>query len=173
MTHQKIILEGLSSQLRPFAEKYFDYIVGLPTDARPADEKPRTGIQILLEEADTRNLTNFPVYSPSEAAVRFASKKVDFAQSHKHFSSQNSADPKKMRFAGCVAIEINGQIIYASTSGLKAEEDVAISIMMLHHLTGLSTAQICENIVYHGGLLPDCFKDKKHYLHKFLFVEKH
>ena len=153
------------------ATKLFEKFVNMPKDVRP-DDKERTGIQVLVWEPGTRNLVMASIKEPSEAAKFFAVEKAVRSHTLDHCSSANSADPSKMKFPGSVSVKfvhpggISRSILVASVSGLKSEEDVAISVAILAKIFGSSFVEACEHV---AGELPDWYgnHDKSYFM--FLF----
>jgi len=122
-------------------------------------------MQIYIREPDTRNLIFAPIFNPTCAAQAFSVEKAVRSHLLGDFSSQNSANPEKMQFAGSVTVYLVGVYIQVSSSGLLTPEDVAISVMLQARIWQLSPAHICEHIQKNGGLLPECFDDGNHYLY--------
>ena len=87
---------------------------------------------------------------------------------HGDYSSQNSADPAKLCYTGCVSVKMRGQVIQASCSGLESEEDAAGSVIILASLFQVTAKEICDNVLKHHGQLPDEFFDRYHYLNWIL-----
>lgn len=165
-----IVLSQKREQIAKVAKEIYDKIISVSKDRRP-DEKQRTGIRVLVREQDTRNLVFVSVYEPSEASQFFAVEKAVRAGMGNDHSSQNSRDHSRLRYSGCVSIVIEGPVsIQASVSGLMEEEDVAVAIAVLSSITGLTTSQVIENIDMYIGELPDCFKQKDHYLCEILGI---
>lgn len=165
----KIDLQEKRQGLVELLTKSFFELITLPKEVRP-DEKERTGIQVLIREPDTRNLLFFSIGIPSEAAIFFSGEKAVRSHIKGDFSSQNSADPKKMEYAGSVTMAIGGTTIQASASGMKAEEDVALMIRALAYIFNVDTKDVCCHIEVNKGRLPDCFFLPSHYLFKFLYL---
>lgn len=145
-----------------FAQQIFDKILGL---LGRNDDKERTGIQVLVREPRTRNLLFFPVYSPSEAAQFFATEKAIRSYFLSHATSQNSEAPTRMEFAGSLTVYENEDYLQVSTSGLKAEEDVVVSLLLLAAILQEKPIEIRKRIEAEGGILPECFNDETHYLY--------
>jgi hypothetical protein len=148
------------------ATELFEKFVSMPWDVR-SDNKERTGIQVLVWEPGTRNLVMVSIKEPSEAARFFAVEKAVRSIQYGHMSSENSADPDIMQFPGSVSIFPNNfsgideeeGTLTASVSGLKAEEDVAISVAILAKIVKSPFYLVCEKIIQHDGALPDWFCD--------------
>ncbi len=143
----------------------------MPKDVRP-DDKERTGVQVLVWEPLIRNLVTVSIKEPSEAARFFAVEKAVRAFTNLDFSSENSAFPDYMMFAGSVSLPIGYSdidMLVASTSGLKAKEDVAISVAILSEITGLSIIDVCKNIDNSGGCLPNWYHEENKVYFQFLF----
>jgi NCAIR mutase (PurE)-related protein len=158
------------------ATELFEKFVNMPKDVRP-DDKERTGIQVLVWEPGTRNLVIVSIKEPSEAAKFFSVEKAVRSHVLSDMSSQNSANPPTMEFAGSLSVFIdelpgdeNGAgILRASTSGLTAEEEAAVSASVLARITGKSFVEICDSVRDFGGDLPDWYhKEDKGYF-QFLF----
>lgn len=176
---QKMIdLNAKRQDVIAVATELFEKFVSMSKDVR-SDDKKRTGIQVLVWEPGTRNLVMISAKDPSEAAKFFSIEKAVRAECNFDHSSQNSANPGKMQFAGSVALQMNeipgfgnlsgNAILVASTSGLKEEEDVAVSIAILSKITGLTFKEVCNIIDLNDGLLPDwCYNETKGYF-QFLF----
>ncbi|MFZ4632287.1 MAG: hypothetical protein ACOYL8_03770 [Patescibacteria group bacterium] len=160
------------------ATEVFEKFVGMPRSVRP-DDKERTGIQVLVWEPGTRNLVMVSIKEPSEAAKFFAVKKAVRSNDLSDMSSQNSAHPPTMQFAGSLSVfldELPGHegekgILRASTSGLTAEEDAAVSAAVLAKVTDNSFVEICNNVDNSNGGLPDWYwqdeEDRSYF--QFLF----
>ena len=160
----------LRSELASTATFWFNIITDLPQGVR--EDKIRTGVQVVIGDMESRNFVDFPIYKPSDQGVHFVSEKITRMNVVGHFSSGNSADEAKMRFPGAIAIIVNGIKYSAGASGLKSEEDVFLAIMMLSQALEMSPREICSNIREHGGKLPECFSDEKHYLYAFVHSAK-
>ena len=168
MIEQIIVdLKDKESQISEIGTKVFDRIIGLPTDVRPADEKPRTGIQIYIRQPGTRNSAFVSVYSPSKDAMTFSVEKSVRTEMKGDWSSQNSAEPDIMRFAGCIVVIYNGIVYHCSVSGLKAPEDVATAVITLADVLGVSIEYVLECVKTNFGLLPEEFHTG-HYLNQIL-----
>lgn len=158
------------------ATEVFEKFVGMPKDVRP-DDKERTGIQVLVWEPGTRNLVMVSIKEPSEAARFFAVEKAVRSHVLSDMSSDNSAHPPTMQFAGSLSVFINelprsggGEgILRASTSGLTAEEDAAVSAAVLAKVTGNSFVEICDSVNDFGGELPDWYDEEDRGYFQFLF----
>lgn len=120
-------------------------ITKLPKSIRP-DDKERTGIQIFVRVPGTRNLIYFPISEPSEAAKVFSIEKAIRSAILNNATSEESADPSIMQYAGSVTICLDGVEYQVSVSGLKAEEDVAVAVIVLSKILNVSTMFICEEI---------------------------
>ncbi|NVN97035.1 hypothetical protein HXX01_02265 [Candidatus Nomurabacteria bacterium] len=164
-------LIGRRTQFIELATKLFDEITNLPKEVRPLDDKPRTGIQIYLREAETRNSIFASIYQPSEQAQSFSVEKAVRSETLGDFSSQNSENPEKMKFRGSLSILFHRGMIQASCSGLSGDEDAAISLRLLKNLTGFSTEFIIGHIVRNEGMVPDCFFERGHYLYKLIYAD--
>jgi hypothetical protein len=177
-TMKMIDLNAKRQEITDVATEIFEKFVNMPQDVRP-DDKERTGIQVLVWQPGTRNLVLVSVKEPSEAARFFAIEKAVREDTHGHYSSENSAEPKFMMFAGSISLQMDeipgfeelghDAVLTASTSGLKAEEDVAVSAAILAKLTGLSIDEICENVNFNDGVLPDWYYDEDKGYFQFLF----
>jgi hypothetical protein len=154
--------------LKEIAQVIFETITGLPKDIR-SDDKERTGIKILLREIGTRNLILESINKPSEAAQFFAIEKAVRSEMLKHYASQNSEDSTKMRFAGSITLNyLNKTLLQCSVSGLKAEEDVFIAVILLARASKTPVSYVIDMIELGRGELPDQFKQEGHYLNKML-----
>lgn len=87
--------------IQKLGKELFDRITNLPQEIRP-DDKPRTGIQIVARELETRNIVMESIYEPSEAARFFAVEKSVRTECYKHVTSRQSKNPENMKFAGNV-----------------------------------------------------------------------
>jgi hypothetical protein len=132
------------------------------------DEKKRTGIQVFIQEPETRNANYASIINPSRMAKILVVEKATRANVLGHFSSQNSRDPERMRFEGAVTARFDGITIQASTSGLQGPEDVLVSVMILASIFEKTALEICTNIAQNGGELPHEFFEIKNYLFKLL-----
>lgn len=157
------------------ATEIFEKFINLPKDQRP-DEKERTGIQVLVWQPGTRNLVIVSVGKPSEAAQFFAIEKAVRSRVLSDMSSQNTEHEPSLQYAGSVSVFLNeleghhGEegILCASVSGLKAEEDAAISAAVLAKVTGTSFLDICNSVNNYSGYLPDWYEGERDYF-EFLF----
>lgn len=158
------------------ATEVFEKFVNMPKSIRP-DEKERTGIQVLVWEPGTRNLVMVSIKEPSEAARFFAVEKAVRSHILSDMSSDNSASPSVMQFAGSLSIFLGGLpgyaggegILRASTSGLTAEEDAATSAAVLAKITGRSFADVCDSVNAFDGRLPDWYDEQNRGYFEFLF----
>lgn len=158
------------------ATELFEKFVNMPKDVRP-DDKERTGIQVLVWEPGTRNLVMVSVKEPSEAARFFAVEKAVRSHVVSDMSSGNTAHPPALQFAGSLSVFVNelpkkvgGEgILRASTSGLTAEEDAAISAAVLAVATGNSFVEICDSVNEYGGVLPHWYDEEDRGYFQFLF----
>ncbi len=175
---ENIIIEDKRALIQQLGTELFEKIINLPSDIR-FDEKPRTGIQIVARETATRNLVMVSIKEPSEAARFFAVEKTVRTESLCHATSGDSQNPDAMQYAGCVIYlpKEEGMFPYhVSVSGLKAEEDVAIALIILSRIIDKSVSEVTENIMMAGegmfnedlGTLPEEIFDKQHYLYKLL-----
>lgn len=152
------------------AQRYFHYITSLPLDIRPVapDAKIRTGLRVFLREPEPvggqRNQIAVSAFLPSVDAEIFAIEKAVRSWTLGDYSSQNSADPEKLRFAGCVTVKFRDQIIQCSCSGLSEKEDAGGAVIILADLLQAPPINICDNVRGHDGLLPEEFFDRYHYL---------
>jgi len=151
------------AEILAIAEHWFDVITNLPGRT---DLKERTGIQVLIREPGTRNLIFGSVREPSETAMFFAAEKAVRSYLFGHSTSQKSESIERMEFADSVGIMFgDGTELQASVSGLKAEEDTAVAVILLANILSQAPIAICKNIIGNGGKLPECFFDKNHYLY--------
>lgn len=97
------------------ANFWFNEIMKLPDDIRN-DTKERTGISVYIRQPGTnkRNSIHFSVRQPSQDAQDFAVEKAVRFYVLGHFSSQNSADERKLHFPGSLTLEIEGELIQVS-----------------------------------------------------------
>jgi hypothetical protein len=154
--------------LNDVAQYYFDKIVELPKEIR-SDDKERTGIKYLIREIGTRNLILDSVGKPSEAAQFFAIEKAVRSETLGHATSQNSADPDKMKFPGSVTMNyLNKTFLQCSVSGLKGEEDVFVAVVLLANAFKVPVSYVIEMVELSGGELPWQFKKEGHYLYDLL-----
>lgn len=136
-----------------FVKELYNNFITLPKDVRD-DEKMRTGIKILIREIGTSNVILESIGIPSEAAQFYAIEKAVRSETLGHAASQNSANPEKKKFAGSITV-FNHQV---SVSGLKADEDVFISIAVMAKILGENIEFVISEIESKGGLLPEwCF----------------
>lgn len=157
------------------ATEMFEKFVSMPKSVRP-DEKERTGIQVLVWEPGTRNLVMVSIKEPSEAAKFFAVEKAVRSHILSDMSSNDSAHPPTMQFAGSLSVfldELPGHadeegILRASTSGLTAEEDAATSAAILAKITGVPFSKICDSVNNYGDL-PDWYNEENRSYFQFLF----
>lgn len=157
------------SELQNLAKDIFDYLVGLPQDVRP-DEKPRTGIQVLLRETDYRSdeLINFPVYNPSDRAQYFAVEKSLRTEAYGDATSQNTENEKEKKFRGCITVSLEDYVLHSSVSGLYGSEDVAIAIILAARATNSSIDNVLRNIMRRDGKLPRELSQHGHYLYELM-----
>ena len=175
-----INLNEKKENIEIIATKLFEKFTGTSGNIR-LDQKERTGIQVLVWQVNTKNFVMVPVKKPSVATQFFAIEKAVRAEVESDYTSQDSADLELMKYAGSISIPMNevpgfeklddDVLLTASTSGLKAEEDVAISIAVLAEITGLFFREICELVLFYSRRqsLPDWYfkKDKSYF--SFLF----
>ena len=172
-----IDLDSKRQDIIAVATEVFEKFVGMPKDLRP-DDKERTGIQVLVWEPGTRNLVMASVKEPSEAAKFFVVEKAVRTHVNGHSSSADSEVIADLQFAGSLNVfldELPGHegednvFLYASTSGLTAEEDVAVSVAILSKISGATFAEVCDSVREYGGRLPDWYDEKKRGYFQFLF----
>ncbi|MDD2680986.1 MAG: hypothetical protein PHE20_02655 [Patescibacteria group bacterium] len=173
-----INLDERRQEIVGVATKLFKKFVSMPKDVRP-DDKERTGIQVIVWEPGTRNLVMGSIEEPSEAARFFAIEKAVRSHMLSDMSSGNSANPDSMEFAGSVSIfyshpEKKGEklqegILRVSTSGLTAEEDVAVSVSIIARIIGCSFAETCQYIQACNGKLPAWYEEDNKGYFQFLF----
>ena len=164
-------LIGRKAQFIELATRLFDEITKLPKEVRPLDDKPRTGIQIFLREAGTRNSVFASIYQPSEQAQSFSVEKAVRSETLGDFSSQNSEDPDLMKFRGSLTILFHKGRMQTSCSGLSGDEDAAVSLRLHKLYTELPTDLLIEHIIKNDGMVPDCFFDRDHYLYKLIYAD--
>jgi hypothetical protein len=168
LSEKKELIQNLGKEL-------FDRITNLPQEIR-SDEKARTGIQIVAREEGTRNIVMVSIYEPSEAARFFAVEKTVRTECKEQLTSQDSEDPEFMQFAGSIIYicEDSDERFHTSVSGLKAEEDVLVSIIILSRIIEKSSKEIIKKIKdwkmgrISVGNLPNQLFDENHYLNTIL-----
>lgn len=163
-----IDLQDKRVELENLATKIFKEIVGLANYIRN-DNKTRTGIKVLVWEANTRNLLLFSVGDPSEAAQVFVVEKAVRAAVDHDYSSGNTANSEKMQFAGCVGLEVNGQFLQVSVSGLQEKEDVTIAIILLANLINENPWKTYK-IIQVTAVVPDFLKIENDYLGQIIKI---
>ncbi len=157
------------------ATELFEKFVNMPKDVRP-DDKERTGIQVLVWEPGTRNLVMVSVKEPSEAARFFAVEKAVRSETLNGASSGDSPDFDKMKFPGSISILLNDvpgssdfMKIVASTSGLKPDEDVAVSAAVIAQIIEEPFVKVCDNVHLNEGRLPGWYFSTNESYFQFLF----
>ncbi|QQG52748.1 MAG: hypothetical protein HY931_00755 [Candidatus Falkowbacteria bacterium] len=158
------------------ATEMFNKFVSMPPELR-SDDKPRTGIKVLVWEPGTRNLILFSVAEPSEAAQFFVVEKAVRSHILSDMSSQNSEHEPSLQYMGSLSVfldELEGRadkkgILLASTSGLKGEEDAAISASVLAEAADASFQDICDNVASNFGKLPFWYDSEDKSYFDFLF----
>lgn len=161
--------------IQKLGKELFEQITNLTQEIRP-DDKPRTGIQIVAREEGTRNIVMISIYEPSEAARFFAVEKTVRTECNGHLTSQESEDPEFMQFAGnvnYVCEDADLRIFHVSVSGLKAEEDVLIALIILSQIIEKPTDEVIKRIYElsmgrTNGILPNQLFDENHYLNTIL-----
>jgi hypothetical protein len=156
-------------ELHDVAKEIFDYLVGLPQDVR-FDEKPRTGIQVLLRNPDyqSEELITFPVYKPSDRAQYFVMEKSLRTELFGDATSQNTEKETEKKFRGCITVSLEDCMFHCSVSGLYGSEDVAIAIILSARATESSIDDVIYNIMRRDGKLPKEFSQPGHYLFELL-----
>jgi len=173
-----INLKEKQPALKALAERYFNRIMRESQETR-GDEKhdQRTGIQVLLKFLQTRDMINFPVYSPSPEAQHFASHKSGITEVNNVITSQDVENVKIFWFRGCISFRFpDGIVIHCSLSGLLGSEDVAGAIILMAEAKGTNVDIIINNIIdrrrfWHfgrKGKLPNEIFNPNHYLGKIL-----
>lgn len=174
-----INLNEKRNEVFEIASELFEKFTNMPKTVR-TDEKERTGVQVVVWEPGTRNLIMVSVGEPSEAARFLAVEKAVRANAYADGTSSESEVASLNRFAGALSIfwdfgeTEKGQgrsEIFASTSGLKSEEDVAISIAVLAKITGKKFSEICDIIFHCDGQLPTWYDSGNRSYFGFLFEE--
>lgn len=179
LSEKRELVQALGTQL-------FEHLTKLPSNIRQ-DEKERAGICIVAREIETRNLIIVSIKDPSEAARFFAIEKSVRTECYNTLTSQDSECPEKMQFAGCISYSLNNNksdladVLHISVSGLKAEEDVAVAIIIMSRILVVRISDVINNIKEiaetfdENGLLPNELFDKNHYLYDLLkkFDELH
>lgn len=144
----------------------YDRIMGISNEIRQ-DDKSRTGIQIYVREPGTRNSVLVSIYHPSETAQSLAVEKAVRSETLGDYSSQNSEDPKKMKFRGSLTAERGKTIIQASVSGMQGDEDVYTAAKVLMEVFSTTKGYICSQVLLNGGKLPEALSGHGHYLQLF------
>jgi hypothetical protein len=116
----------------------------------------------------TKNLILAKIGSPSENAQFYYIEKAVRSEGYGDYSSQNSEDPERMRFAGCVMVKVDDRKFQASVSGLKSDEDAYIAVRILAYALDLTVHYVLSNIKKHRGMLPFSFSEPGHYLRQKL-----
>jgi len=162
-------LNGWRNEITAAASRCFIHLVSLPESVRK-DEKKRTGIQVLVREPGTRNLVYESIYEPSEAAKFFSVEKAVRSYLRGDVSSTNSENPEKMEYTGSITyvVIVGEKYLQVSVSGLKAEEDVTIAIIVTAAVVKVPPLDIMKRIQEMGGKLPDVLFDKDGYLYRML-----
>ncbi len=168
----KINLAEKRELIQNLGKELFDRITNLPEEVR-YDDKPRTGIQIVARELGTRNLVMESIYEPSEAARFFAVEKTVRTECYRDITSQDSEDPEFLRFPGNVSYfkhDDRENKFHVAVSGLKAEEDVLIGLIILSRIIKKEVYEIISIFDHclRGGSLPDQLFDERHYLNSLL-----
>lgn len=173
----RIDLNSRRQEIIALAEQLFNEITSLPPEIRP-DEKPRTGIAVLvIDPNDQNNMLYFTIGEPSERARYLAVKKAVSSFIYSDVSSKNKENPLYLDFPGSLTFIDEGVgdfdiwTCQASVSGLKGEEDVAISTMILADIFQLTPRDVLINIKKNFGQLPKEFSQEGHYLRKILKLE--
>lgn len=162
--------------LRAIAAEIFDSITSVPAEIR-GNTKKSTGIYVLAGQPDSRNFVMFPIGEPPDVSRFFCTEKAARASVLGHYSSGNSRNPDRCRYAGCIVIltpnEVGGKILLlqCSISGLQENEDVAGSILVLSKFLGVNPQTICQWVQNNGGALPKELFWDGHYLNKLLFPQ--
>mgnify|MGYP007093113232 CR=1 FL=1 len=164
-----IDLEEKKSAIRYLGNQLFTMITRLPREIRK-DTKPRTGIQIFTRVIGTRNQISLPIRKPSKDAKIFVVEKSVRTEIKAHKTSQDSRDPSKQRYGGCISIFLGEDELHVSISGLKEEEDVAVAIIIMSKITGIGVDEVIKEILTDGGKLPDELFREGHYLNDLLNV---
>lgn len=148
-----IILKKKEPCIFELGKELFDKITTLPADVRPVDEK-RTGIQIYIRQLGTRNSAFVSVYSPSKDDITFSVEQSVRTEILGDYSSQDSANPDLMRFAGCVVMELDGIKYHSSVSGLKETENVYMAVVLMREVLGINIKSIVDYLYFYGAMLP-------------------
>ena len=167
MSFTKINLSLMRAEIISKATELFEKIVNVPVEIRP-DTSVRTGIQIFMREVGTRNSVFISIHKPSENAQTFSVEKAVRSETLGHYSSQNSEDPYQMKFRGSVTIDFATEKYQSSVSGLQGDEDVAVAVILLSLIFGLSVQFVIKKIMDKKGQIPECFFEKGHYLNLML-----
>ncbi len=189
-----INLQQKKQEILSLGRNLFHEIINLPRDVR-SDDKERTGINIVVRNPNDGDLIIIPIENPSEKIIFYSVEKITrmevsgedlfykklhpFSHTQKDsrarlsFSSQSTKDAEKFRYAGGIALgmELKERIsilLQVSTSGLKEEEDVLISLIVLCFLSGFSSRAVIEAIEAEGGEFPKEFKQKGNYLYNIV-----
>ncbi len=164
---ERIDLQARSAEVQALAAGWFRLMTSISPDIRQ-DIKPRTGIATCLWEKQVDDMDYFTVEQPSVRARILAVEKLVRTKGAGDYSSANTAIESQQKYPGCVAIPMSKQTIYVSVSGLKSEEDVALSVLILAYLFKISPRYVCKIIRQNHGILPVEFDDPNHYLYKFV-----
>lgn len=164
---KKINVESKSRAITYLGNKLFVYITTLPKDIRP-DKTQRTGVQLFMRVLGTRNQSSVSVKKPSKDAKIFAIEKSVRTETHAHKTSLDSEDVENMKFGGCIGFYIGDEEFHVSCSGLTAQEDTVISIIILSQIAGVFINDILDEIIRDGGKLPDEIFQEGHYLKELL-----
>ena len=168
----KFNVEQQRKKISYIGNKLFDQLISLPQEIRP-DKNPPTGIEIFVKIVGTRNQMTVSIKKPSKDAKIFAIEKSVRTEIHAHKTSQDSEDVEHMKFAGCVSFYLDKEELHVSTSGLEAEEDTLVSIIVLSRITGVSIDEIIEEIKRDCGALPKEIFQHGHYLDVMLNDYRH
>jgi len=163
----RIDLQANSVEVQALAAGFFRSITTMSPDIRQ-DVKARTGIATCLWEKQNDDMDYFTVEQPSVRARILAVEKLVRTKGAGDYSSANTANESQLKYPGCVAIPMSQQTIYVSVSGLKSEEDVALSVLILAYLFKISPRYVCKIIRQNHGILPAEFDDVNHYLYRFV-----
>jgi len=161
---ETILLSKSENAIINIACDFFNLFNLIPQEIR-GDSKKRTGIHFFITEPGTRNFISNSVGRPSEAARIFAIEKATRMGLLGDYSSQNSENIELMRFRGALTVEIEGIKIQASVSGLQSDEDAFTAVKILAYIFNISDAKVCKIVKKHGGILPESFNKKNHYLY--------
>jgi len=160
-----INIEDQRKQLILEAEKLYNAVKAIPANER-GDRKIRTGISVLVRQVGTRNFILFGVCFPPEATNFFVVEKAVRSEIFYEVTSQSSENEEILRFSGSVTFTTEDKTLYqVSISGMQPHEDAGMSVALMAKFLQIEVSKVITNITKNlGGVLPDYFNDKKHYM---------